>query len=350
MLPESKYKFPSIKLLQHEGHRNISQILTLNKLALITGTSNIPLSIKVANILKKDIGIAAGRHPNGEVGVQLPTSVDGSDVFIIQPTNPNANNLMELCLMIDACKLSGAKRINVFVLYYGYSRQDRKDAPRVSITARLVTDMIETAGASTITTVHIHSQQTMGFFRGQWNDLSAVNLQLEKLNELNPINPCFATADYGGAKLIRNIARKAGLDPDRDTVITMKEKNKGDQTALFFNGNVKKRDIFFFDDIVNSAVTLTEAAELVKSQGSGDIYAFITHGLMFDEKKEVNTEVLERINNSPIKKLFLTDTIEQPFLIRNHPKIEVISVAPLIAEAIKRIHRGKSLSPDLILD
>lgn len=345
-----EFKFPTIGLEPYKGHRNRFEILTSKKLALISGTSNIPLARKVASIIKQDLGFAAGRHLEGEVGVQLPASIDGMDVFIVQPTNPNANNLMELLLIIQACKLSGADRIHAIVPYFGYARQDRKDAPRVPISAKLVTDMIEVAGVSTINTLNIHAEQILGFFGGQWNDLSAANLQVEKLDELNLMKPCLATVDLGGSKLVRKIARKAGLDPDKDTAITMKEKSGGDQNALFLNGDVRGRDVGIFDDIVNSARSLTDAAKLIDSKGAGDIYAFITHGMMFNEDGEVDTKALKSINNSPIKTLFLTDTVEQPPLVVSHPKIQVISVAPVIAEAIKRIHTGQSLSPDLILE
>lgn len=346
----SEFKFPTIRLESYKGHRNKLEIFTSKNLALISGTSNIPLARKVANIIKQDLGSAAGRHPEGEVGVQLPASVDGMDVFIVQPTNPNANNLMELLLIIQACKLSGADRIHAIVPYYGYARQDRKDAPRVPISARLVTDMIEVAGASTINTLNIHAEQILGFFRGQWNDLSAANLQIEKLNELNLVKPCLATVDLGGSKLIRKIARKVGLNPDKDTAITMKEKSGENQNALFLNGDVRGRDVVIFDDIINSAKSLTDAAKLIDSKGAGDIYAFVTHGMMFNEDGEVSTRALKSINNSPIKTLFLTDTVQQPLLVVSHPKIQIISVAPIIAEAIKRIHRGQSLSPDLVLE
>lgn len=346
----NEFKFPTIELEPYRGHRNKFEILTSKKLALISGTSNIPLAKKVANIIKQDLGFAAGRHLEGEVGVQLPASVDGMDVFIIQPTNPNADNLMELLLMIQACKLSGADRIHAIVPYFGYARQDRKDAPRVPISAKLVTDMIEVAGVSTINTLNIHAEQILGFFRGQWNDLSAANLQIEKLGELNLVKPCLATVDLGGSKLIRKIARKAGLDPNKDTAITMKEKSGGNQNALFLNGDIGGRDMAIFDDIVNSAKSLTDAAKLIDSKGAGDIYAFVTHGMMFNEDGEVDTKALKSINNSPIKTLFLTDTVQQPPLVVSHPKIQIISVAPVIAEAIKRIHNGQSLSPDLILE
>jgi len=350
VVKSSEYKFQTISLERYSKQRNKREIFMSKNLAIISGTANIPLAKSVTNIIKQDLGLAGGRYGEGEVGVQLPVSIDGKDVFIIQPTNPNANNLMELLLMIQTCKLAGAERIHAVVPYFGYARQDRKDAPRVPISAKLVSDMIEVAGASTINTVNIHTEQILGFFNGQWNDLTAVNLQLEKLSELNPVNPCLATVDLGGTKSIRKIARKAGLDPDKDTAITMKEKSNGSQNALFLNGNVGGRDSIIFDDIITSARSLTDAAKLIYNNGAGDIYAFITHGMMFNEEGKVDSKALERINNSPIKTLFLTDTVQQPPMVVSHPKIEIISVAPVIAEAIKRIHSKKSLSPDLVLE
>lgn len=343
----AEYKFKGVGIESFGSPRRIDEITTSKNLAIITGTSNIPLTRKVARILREDFGMAAGRFPEGEVGVQLPNSVDGRDVYIVQPTNPSADNLMELALMIDACKRADAQRITAVLPYFGFSRSDRKDAPRVPIGARLATDIIAIAGASRIVTVDIHAEQELGFFNGPWNNLFASNLQIPELQRLNLSQPCFVSVDIGGDKRTRKFASKAGFDPNKDTATILKQRIGEKTEALYLEGEVEDRDVVFIDDIINSGYSLITGVNLVKDSGARSIYAVITHGMMRNNKG-ADLKALEIIANSPITKLFITDTVRQPPLVISHPKIEIISVAPLIAEAIRRLHIGQSLSPDLV--
>jgi len=326
----------------------IDQITTSKDIAILTGTANILLTRKISRILQEDFGIAAGRYEEGEVGVQLPTAVDGRDVFIVQPTNPSADNLQELYLMIDACRRAGATRINAIIPYFGYSRKDRKDRPRAPISAALVARFLELDGADSISTIDIHADQELGFTLKPWNNVHAVTVLRQTLSELNLEKPCYVTTDIGGDRNIRRFATSAGADPDLDTATVIKERINGQTRPKYIQGDIRGRDIVFVDDIINSAGSLTGAADLAQKKGAKDIYAVIIHGLMFDKNGRVNYKALDRISKSPIKKLFLTDSIRQlPDVIR-HPKIQIVSVAPLLAEVIKRIHEGRALSPDLI--
>lgn len=329
-------------------HYYIDQIKTSPSLAIMTGTSNIHLTRKISRILNQDFGIAAGRYDEGEVGIQLPTVVDGRDVFIVQSTNPSADNLQELYLMVDACRRASAQKINVVIPYFGYSRKDRKDRPRAPISAAQVARFLEAAGVDTISTVDIHAEQELGFTDRPWNNVHAVTILKEVLSRLDLKNPCYVTTDIGGDKNIRQFALSAGANPDSDTATVIKERSNGKTAPKYVQGNVKGRDVVFVDDIINSGGSLMGAAKLAEQQSAREIYAIIIHGLMFDKKGKVNPKVLENLLSSPVKKLFLTDTVRQPPEVTQHPKIEIISVAPLLAELIKRIHEGQPLSPDLI--
>ena len=343
------YKAKGIRLESYiDPRKKIYELTGSQDLAIFTGTANIPLARKVARIIREDFGIAAGRFGEGEVSVQLPSAVDNRDVYIIQPTNPNADNIFELALMIDACGRADARRITVVIPYFGYARQDRKDAPRTPISARLATDIIINSGASRIVTVDIHAEQELGFTNKPFNNIYASKVQIPEILDLNLTNPCFVSVDKGGVNRTRAYARRTGLDENRDTATVLKQKDGDDTNALYLEGDVSGRDVAFIDDIVNSAKSLFSAIKLVKKEGASRILAFISHGMMFNRWGYIDADALDRITYSPIEALYLTDTVRQPPDVKNHPKIRIISVAPLLAEAIIRLHVGKSLSPDLV--
>ena len=341
-------KYPFYPDGRRRYHHYIDQITTSPDLAILTGTSNIHLTRKISRIMREDFGIAAGRYEEGEVGVQLPDVVDGKDVFIVQPTNPSADNLQELYLMIDACRRASAKRINAVIPYFGYGRKDRKDRPRAPISAALVARFLEEAKVDSISTVDIHAEQELGFTLKPWNNVHAVTILKEVLSSLHLRKPTYVTTDIGGDKNIRKFALSAGANPDSDTATVIKEKVDGKTEPKYIQGNVKERDVVFVDDIINSGGSLVGAAELAEKEGANDIYAIIIHGMMFDKKGKANLYALKKLLDSPVKQLFLTDTVRQPPEVIHHPKIKIVSVAPLLAELIKRIHNGKPLSPDLV--
>lgn len=344
-----QYKAKGIRLESIKNPRKkIYEITTSKDLAIVTGTSNIFLTRNICRILGEDFGIASGRFYDGSIATQLPASVDGRDVFVIQTTPPNADNLMELCDIIQACILSDARRITAVTPFLYGSQSDRKDKPRVSITARLVADMLSTAGATRFAAVDIHAEQETGFFKGPLNVLHARKIQVQKIRSLNLKNPCYLADDIGGDKKISKFAISAGADPDKDVATVIKERTNGKAKSKYIQGNVSGRDAVIIDDIIHTGDSLLGAAEVAKNEGAQRIIAVVTHGMMADRYGKVNAEILQRIEDSPMETLFLTDTIMQPQAVREHPKIKIISVAPLIAEAIKRMHEGKSLSPDLV--
>ncbi len=344
-----QYKAKGIRLESTRDPREkIFEITTSKDLAIVTGTSNIPLTRKISRILGEDFGIASGRFYDGHVATQLPASVDGKDVFVIQTTPPNADNLMELLDIVQACSLSDARRITaVFPFFYG-SRSDRKDNPRVSITAKLVADLLSTAGASRFVVVDIHAEQETGFFKGPLNVLHARKVQAQEILSLNLSNPCYLAVDIGGDKKISKFAISAGADPNNDIATVIKERTDGEARPKYIQGKVSDRDVVIVDDIINTGDSMLGAAKIARNEGAQRIIGVITHGMMADRFGKIDAGILQRIQDSPIETLYLTDTIRQPQAVREHPKIKIISVAPLIAEAVKRMHVGKSLSPDLV--
>lgn len=344
-----QYKAKGIRLESiRDPRKKIFEITTSNDLAIITGTSNIPLTRDICRILGEDFGIASGRFYDGSIATQLPASVDGKDVFVIQSTPPNADNLMELCDIIQACHLSDAKKITAVIPFLYGSRSDRKDSPRVSITAKLVADLLSTAGASRFATVDIHAEQETGFFKGPLNVLHARKVQAQEILSLNLNNPCYLAVDIGGDKKIAKFAISAGADPDDDVATVIKERTNGEARPKYIQGKVSDRDVVIVDDIINTGDSMLGAAKVARNEGAQRIIGVITHGMMADRFGKVGVGILQRIQDSPVETLYLTDTIKQPQAVWEHPKIKIISVAPLIAKAIKRMHEGKSLSPDLV--
>jgi len=344
-----RYKAKGIRLESYRNPRNrIFEISTSQHLALMTGTSNIPLVRRIARIIHEDFGIATGRFEDGHIVDQLPASVDGRDVFVVQSTAPSANNLMEQLQIIDACNRAGARSITAVNPFLYGSRQDRKDAPRVSITARLVADMLAIAGATRFATINVHAEQISGFFDGSFNDLPASAVFVPELTSLDLKKPVYVAVDIGGDKKVPKFAIRAGADPDADTATVVKERRNGKAKAKFIQGNVKGRDVVFVDDIVNSGSSIISAAEVACAQGAERVFAMVTHGMMMNGDGRVNEKALQALMDSPIEKMIITDTIRQPSIVVRHPKIKIISAAPLLAEAIKRLHRGESMSPDLV--
>jgi ribose-phosphate pyrophosphokinase len=308
----------------------------MNNMRVFSGTANRPLAEAIAKYLKKPLGDALfTRFPDGESFVKINEDVRGRDIFIVQPTCPPQNDhLMELMLFIDAAQRASAERITAVVPYYGYARQDRKDEGRVPISAKLVANMLQTAGVDRILTVHLHAFQIQGFF-----DIPVDHLLPEpvfakfyagmKIKDLTVVSP-----DVGNVKTARRYAALLG----GDLAIVDKERLSGTEVrAGSLIGNVKKRNVLMVDDLITSAGTITKAAALCASQGAKDIYVAATHPV-FCEK------AIERIEASPIKLITVTDTVPLGQAARCVKKIKQLSLAGLLGEAIKRIHRDESVS------
>jgi ribose-phosphate pyrophosphokinase len=277
-----------------------------------------------------------GRFSEGEIRVKINYNVRGKDVFVVQPTCPPPNdNLMELLIMIDALRRSSAMRITAVVPYFGYARQDRKDQPRVPITAKLVANLITTAGADRVLTMDLHAGQIQGFFDIPLDHLFAVAVfidyfkQLRKRNRLVIVSP-----DVGGIKMARAYAKRlsAGL------AIIDKRRSSPERTdALHILGEVRGKDAIIVDVLIATGSSLIEAVEALKKSGAAGVHAAISHGVL-------SGPAIERIDKCrDLKELVITNSIPLGNHCR-HPRIKVLSVAPLLGEAIRRIHEEKSVS------
>lgn len=310
----------------------------MNKTAAIfTGNSNPELAKEIVKYLKMPLGKAfVGSFSEGEICVKIEENVRGKDVFIVQSTCPPPNNnLMELLILIDALKRASARRITAVLPYFGYARQDRKDQPRVAITAKLVANLLTVAGADRILTVDLHAGQIQGFFDIPVDHLYAVTTFVNYFTKLKVKNLVAVSPDVGGIKMARAYAKRL----NSPLAIVDKRRISGEDTDvmnILGEEEVKGRNVLIIDDLVATAGSLVEAANALKKAGAKDIYAAITHPVL-------SGPAIKRIESSLIKKIFVTNTIPLSDG-KKHKKIEVLSIAPLLAEAIKRIHNEESVS------
>ena len=313
-----------------------------NGFVLLTGTANINLAKDVGKLLKKEVFETVTQFADGEKRIIIPHNLRKRDVFIIQPTSSPVNdNIMELLLIIDAAKRSSATEVTAIVPYFGYSRQDRKDRPRVPISASLVAGMIEYAGANRILTIDIHSEQSPGFIKIPWDNLYGSYSLLPILKKKFKKNLVVASPDKGGvtkATFYLHHLKADGL------AIVFKVRDvyrENVSEALDMIGDVKGRDVLLVDDMIDTAGTIVGAANLLKRRGAKSVSAAATHGLF-------SNPALERINKSDLDDVFITDTVSLKGEILKNPKFKLVSVAPLLAEAIKCIYNGDSISEKLI--
>ena len=302
-------------------------------LRIFTGNANPALAQLICNHLNTDLGkMRVERFADGEVDVQLLESVRAHDCYIIQPTCPPVNeNLMELLIMIDTFKRASAGKITAVVPYFGYARAERKAAPRVPITAKLASNLITKAGADRIMTLDLHAGQIQGFFDIPVDHLRARKVFLDYFSSFDRNNLVVVSPDVGGVERARKFAARM----DAGLVIIDKRRPKPNE-AVVYNviGDVEGKTAIIFDDIVDTAGTLTIVAQTIKDRGAKEVYAASTHGLL-------SRNAVERINNSSIKKLVITDSLPVRDL---GPKVETLSVSYLLADAISRNHNGQSLS------
>ncbi|MFC1620914.1 ribose-phosphate diphosphokinase [Candidatus Omnitrophota bacterium] len=310
----------------------------MNKTAsIITGNSNTTLAKEIVKHLKMPLSKAIVTvFSEGEVFVKIEENVRGKDVFIVQSTCPPVNdNLMELLILLDALKRASAKRITAVLPYFGYARQDRKDQPRVPITAKLVANLLTTAGADRVLTVDLHAGQIQGFFDIPLDHLFAVNTFVNYFKKLKIKDLTVASPDVGGIKMARGYAKRL----DAPLAIVDKRRISGEDTEvmnILGEEEIKGRHVLLVDDLVATAGSLVEAAGALKRAGAKDVYAAITHPVL-------SGPAIQRIEKSALKKLLVTNTIPVEDG-KKHKKIKVLSIAPLLAEAIKRIHNEESVS------
>jgi ribose-phosphate pyrophosphokinase len=306
----------------------------MDGLKIISGNANLPLAEKVAGQLGLELcDITLGRFADGEIRCKINENIRGVDVFIIQSTQPPAENLVELLILIDACFLASAERITVVVPYYGYARQDRKDQPRVPLTAKLVAKLIEAAGSNRVLTLDLHSTQIQGFFNVQADNLFAAPVLLKYIRTLPTDNMVLVAPDVGSTKMVRAFAKRLQLD----MAIVDKRRSDVDQTEVMnIIGNVEGKDVVIIDDMVTTASTLCNGAYAIAKKGANSVIAAATHPIFA-------ADACKRIMDSPIKRVVVTNTV--PFdRMGECPKVEILDVSELIAEAIKRIHYNESVS------
>jgi ribose-phosphate pyrophosphokinase len=311
----------------------------VNSLQVFSGNANRPLAEEICQYLGLPLGRAnTTRFPDGEFNFQILENVRGSDVFIVQPTCPPVDtNIMELLLMIDAFRRSSADRITAVIPYYGYGRGDKKDKPRIAISARLVANLITHAGADRVLAVDLHAPQIQGFFDIPVDHLFASPIIIEYFLKQQINNLVVVAPDPGGAERARAYAKR--LNADFAIVDKRRDKSKpGHAEAEVMNviGRVEGRNVLIVDDMADTAGTLTKVAEALKKEGARSIVASCVHAVL-------SGNAMERIANSPLEKVVITNTVPAE-KARASTQYECLSIAPLLAEAIKSIHDETSVS------
>ena len=307
-------------------------------LVLFSGNGNKSLSEAISKKLSLKLGDSkVERFSDGEISVKIEENVRGMDVFLIQPTSPPAHeNLMELVIMVDALKRSSASRITAVIPYYGYARQDRRvRSERVPISAKVVADILERSGIDRVLTVELHSEQIQGFFDIPVDNVYGTriihdDIIKQKLNDILIVSP-----DVGGVVRSRALAKVLDLS---DLAIIDKRRDEGNQSEVMnVIGEVKGKDCVLVDDMVDSAGTLCNAAKALKDRGARKVYAYIVHPVL-------SGDAIKKINKSKLDQLVVTDTIPLSDSAKACKKIRVISLAPTLAEAIRRVNNEESIS------
>lgn len=299
---------------------------------IFAGNSNKQLADRIAESIGVPLGILESkRFSDGEIWVKYGENIRGRDVFLIQSTNPPSDNLVELLIMLDAAKRASAKRITAVIPYFGYARQDRKDQPRVAITAKLMANLITSAGADRVMTMDLHASQIQGYFDIPMDHLYGSSIFLNYLNNLSD-NLVVVSPDVGGIKIARAYSKmlNSGL------IVIDKRRPKDNITEVMnIIGDVEDKDILLVDDLIDTAGTFVNATKALKEKGAKRIFGAITHPLL-------SGPAYDRINESQIDKLFVTDTIN--FDETKCKRIIKISAAPLFGDAILRTYKNESIS------
>jgi ribose-phosphate pyrophosphokinase len=304
---------------------------------LLSGTGNLELSKKIAQKLKlKLVNSNIKRFADGEIYVEINENIRGNSIFVIQSISTPANdNLMELLICIDALRRSSAKNITAVIPYFGYARQDRKVVPRTAISAKLVSNLITNAGAHRIVTVDLHAGQIQGFFDIPVDNLFSTPIFSKHIKKyISNKNIICVAPDVGGVERARALGQKLNVGL---AIVDKRRSAPGKSKVMNIIGNVKGKNCLLVDDIIDSGGTIVNGAKALKEKGAKDVYVYVTHGVL-------SGNAVEQINNSKIKKLILTDTIDNSNKIKKSSKIVVLSISNLMAEAIKRISNSTSVS------
>ena len=311
-------------------------MLKENPLQVFSGRANPALSEAICGYLQIEMGhLRLGSFSDGEIFCQIQDNVRGSDVFIVQPTGQPANeSLMELLIMLDAFRRASPARVCVVMPYMGYARQDRKDAPRVPITAKLVANLITSAGAGRVLTIDLHAAQIQGFFDIPVDHLYAAPILIEAIRRKNLDRLVLVSPDAGGVERARAFAKRL----ESDLAIMDKRRPEANKAEIMnVIGDVEGRDCVIIDDIIDTAGTLVGSAKALTERGARSVYAAGVHPVL-------SGPAVDRINSSTIEKVLVTDTLCLDEEAAKSPKIEQLSLAVLLGEAIRRIHEGASVS------
>src|SRR3954464_232680 len=305
-----------------------------SRLKIFTGNSNRPLAEEICQSIGEPLGEATvTAFPDGESFVKINENIRGADVFIIQSTCPPTNhNLVELLIMIDAARRASAQRITAVLPFYGYARQDRKDQPRVPITAKLVANLLVAAGANRVLTMDLHAQQIQGFFDIPVDHLYAAPVMYEYLKSKKIPDLVVVSPDVGGLKMAHAYSQvlESGL-----AIVAKRRKNAEEVESMAIIGEVRGKNVLMVDDLTETAGKLSKAATLLRKKGAKTLYACVSHALL-------NDIGIERLRKSKIDELITTDTVLRPAI--EGVKITTLSVAGLLGEAIKRIHSNSSVT------
>lgn len=303
---------------------------------IFAGNASKPLAKKIAASYGIPLGEVSIVHfSDGEFEPSFDETVRGCDVFIIQSTPPPTENLMELLLMIDAAKRASAHKIIAVMPYFGYARQDKKGKPRVPIGAKLVANLLTAAGVDRIMTMDLHADQIQGFFEVPVDHLFASTLFLPYLQQLNLSNLCIASPDMGGTKRANTYAKYLNTE----VVVCYKHREKANEVSnMMLIGDVKGKDVVLIDDMVDTAGTLTKAADLMMEKGANSVRACCTHAIL-------SANAYERLDQSKITELLVTDSLTKD---HKSDKVKVLQVADLFADTIKRVHVHESISSNFI--
>lgn len=303
-----------------------------SELKVFSGRANRPLSEKIC----EDAGVPLGKidienFSDGEIWAKYSENIRGDDVYVIQPTHPPAENLMELLILLDAARRASARRVTAVIPYFGYARQDRKDQPRVSITAKLVANLITRAGADRVITMDLHAPQIQGFFDIPMDHLYSSAIFVDFFRKKGIPNLAVASPDVGGIKMARSYAKRL----DADLILIDKRRPKANEVEVMnVIGSVDGKNVLIVDDLIDTAGTFVNAVKALKENGAKDIYGACTHPIL-------SGKAIERVMDSEVKSIVVTDSIP---VHKECSKIDFRSASRLFAEAIIRTHNNKSIS------
>jgi ribose-phosphate pyrophosphokinase len=316
------------------AQRSMTDHPTQAPLLILSGTANRPLAEEISKHMGMPLGdVTIKRFADGEIFVRLNQNARGRDVFIIQPTPPPAESILELLLLLDAVKRASSARVSVVIPYFGYARQDRKDQPRVAIGAKLVSNLIEAAGADKVMGLDFHTHQIQGFFDIPVDHLYAAPVLTTYFKELGLNDPVVVAPDVGAAKMARGFARRLNAS---FAIIDKRRPAHNTAEVMQVIGEVDGRPCIIVDDMIDTAGTLASVVAALKERGATEIYAAATHALL-------SGPAVERLQNSDVREVVVTNTLHIP-AEKNFPKLRILSIAELLARAIRYTHSNESVS------